>query len=260
MTDAAILAAVDARRQDLIGLARDLIRIPTLNPPGRNYRQICDYLGERLMAQGFSVQMIRAQGAPGDSDAYLRWNMVARIENGPGDCVHFNSHHDVVAVGQGWTRDPFGAEMDGDRIYGRGACDMKGGLAASIIAAEAFLAARSHWCGAIEISATADEESGGYGGVAHLAERGLFNPERVQHVIIPEPLHKDRICLGHRGVWWAEVGHKVGLHMVRCPFWAIARSGTWARFWMKSSGRSIPFSQAGRRQCRWFPRPPANRH
>lgn len=205
MTDAAILAAVDARRQDLIGLARDLIRIPTLNPPGHNYRQICDYLGEGLMAQGFSVQMIRAQGAPGDSDAYPRWNVVARIENGPGDCVHFNSHHDVVAVGQGWTRDPFGAEMDGDRIYGRGACDMKGGLAASIIAAEAFLAARPDWCGAIEISATADEESGGYGGVAHLAERGFFNPERVQHVIIPEPLHKDRICLGHRGVWWAEV-------------------------------------------------------
>lgn len=205
MTDAAILAAVDARRQDLIGLARDLIRIPTLNPPGHNYRQICDYLGEGLMAQGFSVQMIRAQGAPGDSDAHPRWNVVARIENGPGDCVHFNSHHDVVAVGQGWTRDPFGAEMDGDRIYGRGACDMKGGLAASIIAAEAFLAARPDWCGAIEISATADEESGGYGGVAHLAERGFFNPERVQHVIIPEPLHKDRICLGHRGVWWAEV-------------------------------------------------------
>jgi len=82
---------------------------------------------------------------------------------------------------------------------------MKGGLAASIIAAEAFLATTPDWRGAIEISATADEESGGYGGVAYLAERGYFSPDRVQHVIIPEPLHKDRICLGHRGVWWAEV-------------------------------------------------------
>lgn len=206
MDDTTLLTEVESRRADLIGLAQDLIRIPTLNPPGRNYRQICDYLAERLMTQGFSVEIVRATGAPGDSDTYPRWNMVARIEGTrPGECVHFNSHHDVVEVGHGWTRDPFGAELDGDRIYGRGSCDMKGGLAASVIAAEAFVAARPDFAGAIEISATADEESGGYGGVAWLAERGWFSPERVQHVIIPEPLHKDRICLGHRGVWWAEV-------------------------------------------------------
>jgi succinyl-diaminopimelate desuccinylase len=82
---------------------------------------------------------------------------------------------------------------------------MKGGLASSIIAAEAFIAACPDYRGAVEISATADEESGGYGGVAYLAEKGWFSPERVQHVIIPEPLNKDRICLGHRGVWWAEI-------------------------------------------------------
>ena len=180
MTDAAILAEVAARRQDLIGLAQDLIRIPTLNPPGQNYRAICDYLAGRLMASGFLVDFVRAHGAPGDSDAFPRWNLIARATgSGPGDCVHFNSHHDVVAVGHGWTRDPFGAELDGDRIYGRGSCDMKGGLAASVIAAEAFMAARPEWRGAIEISATADEESGGYGGVAYLAERGYFLPDRV---------------------------------------------------------------------------------
>lgn len=205
MSDADILAQVSARRQDLIGLTQDLIRIPTLNPPGRNYRAICDYLAARLMAQGWEVELLRATGAPGDSDAFPRWNMVARLRAGPGDCVHFNSHHDVVEVGHGWTRDPFGGELEGDRIYGRGACDMKGGLAASVIAAEAFVAARPGFRGTIEISATADEESGGYGGGAWLAERGYFSPERVQHVIIPEPLHKDRICLGHRGVWWAEI-------------------------------------------------------
>ena len=205
MSDADILAQTDARRQDLIGLTQDLIRIPTLNPPGRNYRAICDYLAARLMAQGFAVELLRATGTPGDSDAFPRWNMVARYEGGPGPCVHFNSHHDVVEVGHGWTRDPFGGALEGDRIYGRGACDMKGGLAASVIAAEAFLAARPAFRGAIEISATADEETGGYGGVAWLAERGYFSPAKVQHVIIPEPLHKDRICLGHRGVWWAEV-------------------------------------------------------
>ncbi len=199
-------AEIAARRDDLIRLTQDLIRIPTLNPPGLNYREICDYLADRLGRGGFTVEMIRAEGALGDSAAHPRWNLVARHEGaGAGDCVHFNSHHDVVAVGHGWTRDPFGAEIDGDRIYGRGACDMKGGLAASIIAAEAFIAACPDHRGAIEISATADEESGGFGGVAYLAEHGWFAPERVQHVIIPEPLHKDRICLGHRGVWWAEI-------------------------------------------------------
>jgi succinyl-diaminopimelate desuccinylase len=206
MSQDAILTRIDQSRADLIGLAQDLIRIPTLNPPGRNYREICDYLAARLLAQGWTVEMIRATGAPGDSDTFPRWNMIARRDSGrAGDCVHFNSHHDVVEVGHGWTQDPFGGELDGDRLYGRGACDMKGGLAASLIAAESFIAAHPDWRGAIEISATADEESGGYGGVAYLAERGYFSPDRVQHVLIPEPLHKDRICLGHRGVWWAEV-------------------------------------------------------
>ncbi|SNT05646.1 succinyl-diaminopimelate desuccinylase [[Luteovulum] sphaeroides subsp. megalophilum] len=203
MDDRRLIAEVEARRADLVALTQDLVRIPTLNPPGRNYRALCDMLAARLAPQ-FEVELVRAHGAPGDSEAYPRWNLIARRQGAQdGDCVHFNSHHDVVEVGHGWTRDPFGAEVEGDRLYGRGACDMKGGLAASVIAAEAFLAVCPDFAGSIEISATADEESGGFGGVAYLARQGRF--AHVQHVLIPEPLHKDRICLGHRGVWWAEV-------------------------------------------------------
>ena len=197
---------IDARRDDLIALTQDLIRMPTLNPPGEAYLEICEYLATRLKARKFDVELIRAYGTPGDSERYPRWNVVARREGrGPGACVHFNSHIDVVETGHGWTMDPFGGELKDGKIYGRGACDMKGGLAASIIAAEAFIDSFPDFNGAIEISGTADEETGGYGGVAYLAEKGYFNPSRVQHVIIPEPLNKDRVCLGHRGVWWAEI-------------------------------------------------------
>jgi succinyl-diaminopimelate desuccinylase len=199
-------AEVAARREALIALTQDLVRIPTLNPPGERYRDICNLLDARLVSQGFKTEILRAVGTPGDSDRHPRWNLVARRKGvAPGDCVHFNSHHDVVEVGHGWTVDPFGGELKNGRVYGRGACDMKGGLAASIVAAEAFLQVCPEFAGAIEISATADEETGGYGGVAWLADRGYFDPARVQHVIIPEPLNKNRICLGHRGVWWAEI-------------------------------------------------------
>ena len=180
------MTEIAARRDDLVALTQDLIRIPTLNPPGENYREICDFLDRRLVRQGFATELIRAEGAVGDSDKYPRWNIVARKEGArPGDCVHFNSHIDVVEVGRGWTTDPFGGDVIDGKIFGRGACDMKGGLAASIVAAEAFVALCPEFSGAIEISGTADEESGGFGGVAYLAEKGFFSPERVQHVIIP---------------------------------------------------------------------------
>src|SRR6056297_1766820 len=210
---------IAVREADLVALTQDLIRIPTLNPPGVNYREICDYLDRRLTKAGFATEMIRAHGAPGDSDRHPRWNIVARREGTrPGACVHFNSHIDVVEVGHGWTVDPFGGELRDGRIYGRGACDMKGGLAASIVAVEAFLALCPDFAGVIEISGTVDEESGGFGGVAYLAEKSYFAPERVQHVIIPEPLNKDRICLGHRGVWWAEIETKGEIAHGSMPF------------------------------------------
>ena len=214
-----LMVRIDGKRDDLIQLTQDLIRIPTLNPPGENYQAICDFLDKRLRGAGFETQLIRAFGTPGDSERYPRWNIIARRDGTSlGDCVHFNSHTDVVEVGSGWSFDPFGGEISDGKIYGRGACDMKGGLAASIIACEAFIEEFPNFAGAIEISGTADEESGGYGGVAYLAEHGHFSPEKVQHVIIPEPLNKDRICLGHRGGWWAEIETKGEIAHGSMPF------------------------------------------
>ena len=215
--DQKLMLEIESRKESLIELTQDLIRMPTVNPPCAIYLEICEFLKKRLEASGFETQLIRAKGAIADSDKYPRWNIVAKYAGkNPGDCVHFNSHTDVVEVGHGWTKDPFGGELHDGKIYGRGACDMKGGLATSIIAAEAFIATYPDFNGSIEISGTADEESGGFGGVAYLAEKGFF--KHVNHVIIPEPLNKDRVCIGHRGVWWAEVETKGRIAHGSMPF------------------------------------------
>ena len=201
-----LFKAIDERRDELVDLTRALIRFPTVNPPGEAYRPCAEFIGERLRARGFAVDYVHAAGTPGDNERYPRINVIARrAGKTPGPCVHFNGHIDVVQSGGGWTLDPFAAVVKDNRVYGRGACDMKGGLAASIIAVEALIESAEALPGTLEISGTVDEESGGYGGVHYLAERGWFTPPRVDHVIIPEPLNVDRVCIGHRGVWWAEI-------------------------------------------------------
>jgi succinyl-diaminopimelate desuccinylase len=214
-----LFRAIEDRTDDLVTLTSDLIRFPTVNPPGDAYTPCAEFIGERMRRSGFETTLIRGEGAPGDSDRYPRTNVIARREGGkPGPTVHFNSHIDVVEAGEGWTMDPFGGVVKDGRVYGRGACDMKGGLAASIIAVEAFLEVNPDYPGAIEVSGTVDEESGGFGGVAYLAKLGYFSKPRVDHVIIPEPLNKDRICLGHRGVWWAEIETKGAIAHGSMPF------------------------------------------
>jgi succinyl-diaminopimelate desuccinylase len=197
---------IETRREEMVELAQDLIRFPTINPPGEAYQPCAEYIGRRLQARGFAVEYVRASGTPGDTERYPRINVVARREgSAAGPCVHFNGHIDVVQTGAGWTMDPFAGLVRDGKVYGRGACDMKGGLAASIIAVEALIDSGMELPGTLEISGTVDEESGGYGGVHYLAERGWFSQPRVDHVIIPEPLNVDRVCIGHRGVWWAEI-------------------------------------------------------
>ena len=201
-----LLKIIEVRREEMVELARALIRFPTINPPGDAYQPCTEFIGRRLSDRGFAVNYVRAAGTPGDSERHPRINVIARRQgNAAGPSVHFNSHIDVVQTGAGWTLDPFAAVIRDGKIYGRGACDMKGGLAASIIAVEALIDSGMELPGALEISGTVDEESGGYGGVHYLAQRGWFSPPRVDHVIIPEPLNVDRVCIGHRGVWWAEI-------------------------------------------------------
>ena len=205
MSDA-VLQRLSDKAQEIVALTQSLVRVPTINPPGDAYGACAELVGERLRRRGFEVTYLRAEGTPGDSPSRPRINVIARYQGArPGPCVHFNGHIDVVPAGQGWTFDPWGGEVRDGRVYGRGTCDMKGGLAAAIVAVETLLESGLELPGALEISGTVDEESGGFGGVAYLAGQGLFSRPRVDHVIIPEPLNVDRVCIGHRGVWWAEI-------------------------------------------------------
>ncbi|MSP66671.1 MAG: acetylornithine deacetylase/succinyl-diaminopimelate desuccinylase family protein [Alphaproteobacteria bacterium] len=236
-----VFARIDSGRDDLVALTRELVRIPTINPPGDAYRVCAEALGERLRRRGFEVRYLHAEGAPGDDPRHPRLNVLARREGvRPGPCVHFNGHIDVVEPGAGWSVDPFAGTVRDGRLYGRGACDMKGGIAAAVIAVEGLLAAGIALPGAVEVSGTVDEETGGFAGVGWMAEQGLFSRPRVDHVIIPEPLNVDGICLGHRGVWWAEVAFTGRIAHGSMPFLGVSAIRAAAAFLAKVERELLP--------------------
>jgi succinyl-diaminopimelate desuccinylase len=118
--------------------------------------------------------------------------------------------------------DPFGGLVRDGKIFGRGVCDMKAGIAAAVFAAEAIARAGVQAPGTIEISGTVDEESGGFAGVAWLAECGRLSQARTDFVIIPEPLNVDRICVGHRGVYWFELDVRGRMAHGSMPFLGVS--------------------------------------
>ena len=201
-----VLAAVDDAAPEIVEFTSALIRVPTVNPPGEAYEDCARLIGDRLARCGFDVEYHAAEGRPEHTTRHPRLNVVGlRRGRQARPNVHLNGHFDVVPAGAGWTVDPFGGVVKDGRIYGRGACDMKAGIAAALYAAEAIRRAGIELNGSVEISGTVDEESGGFAGVAWLAERRRLSADRTDFVIIPEPLNVDRICIGHRGVYWFEV-------------------------------------------------------
>lgn len=218
-----VLTAVEAARDEIVDFTAALIRIPTVNPPGMEYPTCAEVVGRRLRDGGFEVGYFAAEGRPEHTPDFPRVNVVGRrTGEHPRPTVHLNGHIDVVPAGHGWTVDPFAGIVRDGRIYGRGACDMKAGLAAAVFAAEAIRRADVPLRGSIEISATVDEESGGFAGVAWLAERGYLTSRTVDHVIIPEPLNVDRVCLGHRGVYWFEVTTRGRIAHGSMPFLGVS--------------------------------------
>ena len=201
-----VLVEIDRAADEIVDFAARLVKIPTVNPPGDEYEACANLIGDQLRAHGADVDLLPAIGRVEHTPQHPRINVIGRLAgSGSGPAIHLNGHFDVVPTGLGWTRDPFGGEIVDGRLYGRGSCDMKAGIAAAVFAVEAIRRAGIKSAAPIEVSGTVDEESGGFAGVAWLAENGLLSRERTKAVIIPEPFGVDRVCIGHRGVYWFEV-------------------------------------------------------
>jgi succinyl-diaminopimelate desuccinylase len=204
----ALLAAVDELAPRLVELLRQLIRIPTVNPPGDGYEDFCAALKATLDELGYTTDLVRVPAERLDELAPLgggrpRPSLLATLDSGaPGPTIHLNGHYDVVPVGNDWTRDPFAGELHDGWIFGRGAADMKSGLAAQVIAVEALR--RSGWRGRVVHSAVPDEETVGVenAGTGYLVERGLLQGDAV---IITEPFGPDGVGIGHKGAIWGEI-------------------------------------------------------
>jgi succinyl-diaminopimelate desuccinylase len=221
----------------LVSVLKELISVPTVNPPGEKYEEMASVLERVLDDLGLSVEIIRV---PDDivvkyypwAKGYPRFIVIARLGSGR-PVLHFNGHYDVVPPGQGWSVDPFKPVIKDGKIYGRGSSDMKGGIAAVIAAVKALI--DEGWRpekGSIELAFTPDEEVGGETGVLYMLEKGLARPD---YVIVAEPTTSSRIWIGSRGVVWARVkihgkqAHGSAPWLGKNAFEAMSEIAVWLR-------------------------------
>ena len=175
--DDAIRAAVLARFEEEVGFLAALVRHPSDNPPG-DCAPHAAYTAGLLEALGFTVERypvpneaVRAAGMISAT------NLVIRHRFGDGPVLALNAHGDVVAPGEGWSSDPYGAEMRDGRMYGRGAAVSKSDFATYAFALLALRAAAVPLAGTVELHLTYDEETGGLIGPGWLLEQGISRPD-----------------------------------------------------------------------------------
>lgn len=126
-----------------------LVSFDTQNPPGREV-DCARYILEEMIVMGCRAEAVDVQPD--------RTNVWGIFDNGPGPVFAFNTHIDVVPVGDGWSSDPHRLRESEGRLYGRGACDAKGPLAAMLEAMRLLIAARNRWSGTLLGVFVADEE------------------------------------------------------------------------------------------------------
>ena len=123
---------------------------------------IRSYPGEERAVQEVVAEWLRANGIAAEerpTEDPNRPNIVAQIENGPGPVLLLNGHVDTVLAAEGWSSDPWTPRRDGDRLYGLGACDMKSGVAAAMLATRALDRHRDRWRGTVIFTSVVDEEA-----------------------------------------------------------------------------------------------------
>jgi acetylornithine deacetylase len=193
----ALVDRIAARRDDLVALARQLIAFDTTSrsendDPARDEAALQGLLADRLRARGAEIDLWEPDpadvaGHPLSVDGIGfagRPQLAARLRGiGGGRSLLLNGHIDVVpaARADGWDHDPFDPQVVDGRVVGRGACDMKGGIAAMVVAAEA-LADTGALRGDLVVCTNTDEESSGVGGLA-CARRGVT----ADFTIVTEP-------------------------------------------------------------------------
>jgi succinyl-diaminopimelate desuccinylase len=175
---------------DVVELTQELVRTRTVNPPG-DEEKAASLLAARLEAAGLEVTSHEL--APG------RTSLIARTRSrGERPALCLTGHLDTVPLGGAdWSRDAFAADIDGDRLYGRGTSDMKGGTAAIVVAAER-VAALGEGAAGLELVLCAGEETGCEGALALTGALG-----RCGAVLVAEPT-TNYPCVAHKGVVWAD--------------------------------------------------------
>ena len=185
-------------RIDPIAFAQELIRCPSDTPADAG---ALDTLQRTLESLGFRCTRLpfSAPGTPDVDNLYARWG-----EGRPNFC--FAGHTDVVPVGDaaGWTVDPFGAEIIDGTLYGRGAADMKGAIAAFVAAAAGFLGERGDAMGgSISLLITGDEEGPSINGTVKVLEWLKARGEVLDACVVGEPTNPLRlgemVKIGRRG-------------------------------------------------------------
>ncbi|ARP98126.1 succinyl-diaminopimelate desuccinylase [Pseudorhodoplanes sinuspersici] len=183
---------------DPVAIARDLLRCPSVTPAEGG---ALVFLEKTLKAAGFTTHRMTFS-EPGTPDVE---NFYARIGTGSPHLM-FAGHTDVVPPGNeaAWTHPPFAGEIDDGVLYGRGAVDMKGGIAAAVAAALDYLAAKGGKPkGSISFLITGDEESVAINGTPKLLDWAHKHGETFDHCILGEPSNRDAlgdtIKIGRRG-------------------------------------------------------------
>lgn len=201
---------LDTHVPDLLALLRSLVRVPTVNPPGENYEAMTALLVRELQAAGLRARRheiprtLLRQHLPADQQAYPRFNVIGRLRApGARRTVHFNAHYDVVPVSGTWRHgSPFSGEVERGWIHGRGTADMKGSIAALLLALRALRATATTPRLNVEVSFTADEETDSVLGAEWVVKHGGISPD---YAVVMEGGEGSRICCGHNGVIWLEV-------------------------------------------------------